>query len=115
MSNVKHITFNFSSSSQKVVENGPECVYDSLTIAVSSGDDFFDDEFNNEFDKMEKEDKFHNKLEDGFKNWEERYVTFTFNSMDFARSYPRKICKTVVIQLFSGVWRMVENKCWQIT
>jgi len=39
---------------------------------VSSGDDFFDDEFNNEFDKMEREDKFHNKLEDGFKNWEER-------------------------------------------
>jgi len=40
--------------------------------AVSSGDDFFDDEFNNEFDKMEKNDQFHNKLEDGFKNWEER-------------------------------------------
>jgi len=39
---------------------------------VSSGDDFFDDEFNNEFEKMEKNDQFHNKLEDGFKNWEER-------------------------------------------
>jgi len=40
--------------------------------AVSSGDDFFDEDFNNEFDNMEKNDKFHDKLEDGFKNWEER-------------------------------------------
>eukprot|EP00092_Neocalanus_flemingeri_P008139 GFUD01008779.1.p1 GENE.GFUD01008779.1~~GFUD01008779.1.p1 ORF type:complete len:296 (-),score=89.30 GFUD01008779.1:1195-2082(-) len=39
---------------------------------VSSGDDFFDDEFNNEFEKMDKNDQFHNQLEDGFKNWEER-------------------------------------------
>jgi len=39
---------------------------------VSSGDDFFGEDFNDEFDEMEKSDKFHNKLEDGFKNWEER-------------------------------------------
>lgn len=39
---------------------------------VSSGDDFFDDDFNQEFDNMEKEDEFHDKLEDGFKNWEVR-------------------------------------------
>jgi len=47
-------------------------IMSSSLQTVSSGDDFFDDEFNNEFDKMEKEDRFHNKLEDGFKNWEER-------------------------------------------
>lgn len=41
-------------------------------ISVSSGDDFFGEDFNDEFDEMEKSDKFHNKLEDGFKNWEER-------------------------------------------
>ena len=43
-----------------------------FNLLVSSGDDFFDDDFNNEFDQMDKTDKFHNKLEDGFKNWEER-------------------------------------------
>jgi len=40
--------------------------------SVSSGDDFFGDDFNDEFDSLEKDDKFHDKLEDGFKNWEER-------------------------------------------
>ena len=44
----------------------------SVNLSVTSGDDFFDDEFNRDFEKMEKEDRFHNKLEDGFKNWEER-------------------------------------------
>jgi len=44
----------------------------SSLCTVTSGDDFFDDEFNRDFEKMEKEDRFHNKLEDGFKNWEER-------------------------------------------
>ena len=43
------------------------------SISVSSGDDFFGDDFNDEFDQMEKSDQFHDKLEDGFKNWEERY------------------------------------------
>lgn len=43
-----------------------------ITGTVSSGDDFFGDEFNEEFDAMEDSDRFHDKLEDGFKNWEER-------------------------------------------
>ena len=42
------------------------------SLSVSSGDDFFGDDFNEEFDKLEKNDNFHDKLEDGFKNWEER-------------------------------------------
>ena len=57
---------------------------------MSSGDDFFDDEFNNEFDKMEREDKFHNKLEDGFKNWEERYPSFLVQFLQFKFSSSRK-------------------------
>lgn len=94
MSNVKHISFNFSSSLQKVVENGPNWVYDTLSFAVSSGDDFFDDEFNNEFDKMEKEDRFHNKLEDGFKNWEERHVSLSDQKILFVQSlFSKKIAQ----------------------
>ena len=46
-----------------------------LNVSVSSGDDFFGDEFNEEFDAMEDSDRFHDKLEDGFKNWEERQVS----------------------------------------
>ena len=44
-------------------------------VSVSSGDDFFGDEFNDEFDAMEESDRFHDKLEDGFKNWEERHAS----------------------------------------
>ena len=44
----------------------------SSHFSVSSGDDFFGDDFNEEFDAMEDSDHFHDKLEDGFKNWEER-------------------------------------------
>ena len=44
----------------------------SLHVSVDSGDDFFGDDFNEEFDAMEDSDQFHDKLEDGFKNWEER-------------------------------------------
>ena len=40
----------------------------NVNLLVSAGDDFFDEELNNEFDKMEKNYQFHNKLEDGFKN-----------------------------------------------
>lgn len=47
-----------------------------LAAPVSSGDDFFGDDFNEEFDEMEKSDQFHDKLEDGFKNWEERCLEF---------------------------------------
>ena len=54
-------------------------VYDNqwliLDVSVSSGDDFFGDEFNEEFDAMEDSDRFHDKLEDGFKNWEERHAS----------------------------------------
>ena len=61
---------------------------------MSSGDDFFDDEFNNEFDKMEKEDRFHNKLEDGFKNWEERHVSLSDQKIFFVQSlFSKKIAQ----------------------
>ena len=39
---------------------------------VCAGDEFFDDDFNNEFDKMEKSGQFRNRLVGGFRNWEER-------------------------------------------
>ena len=43
-----------------------------------------------EFDKMEREDKFHNKLEDEFKNWEERYPSFLVQFLQFKFSSSRK-------------------------
>ena len=52
---------------------GKRLLISQLSVLVSSGDD----EFNDEFDKKEKEDQFNKKLEDGFQNWEERYFLAT--------------------------------------
>lgn len=68
-----------------------------LNVSVSSGDDFFGDEFNEEFDAMEDSDRFHDKLEDGFKNWEERQVSTK---------------KMKGLSCFAGVLKLVGRRCW---
>ena len=68
-----------------------DLVKNSVNLLVTSGDDFFDDEFNNEFDKMDKEDKFHNKLEDGFKNWEERYPSISCSIYSVQSLFSKKV------------------------
>ena len=71
-----------------------------LNVSVSSGDDFFGDEFNEEFDAMEDSDRFHDKLEDGFKNWEERQVSTK---------------KMKGLSCFAGVLKLVDRRCWTPT
>ena len=71
-----------------------------VNFSVSSGDDFFGDEFNEEFDAMEDSDRFHDKLEDGFKNWEERQVS---------------MLETKVSHCFAGVLKLVGRRCWTST
>jgi len=44
----------------------------SSSSVCSGDDDFLGEDFNDEVDQMQKNDEFHDKLEDGFKNWEER-------------------------------------------
>ena len=68
-----------------------------LNVSVSSGDDFFGDEFNEEFDAMEDSDRFHDKLEDGFKNWEERQVSTK---------------KMKGLSCFAGGLKLVGRRCW---
>ena len=53
---------------KKLFKKEEDIVNINFNLLVSAGDDFFNDELNNEFDKMEKNYQFHNKLEDGFKN-----------------------------------------------
>ena len=76
---------------KKLFKKEEDVVNVNVNLLVSSDDDFFDDEFNNEFDKMEKEDQFHNKLEDWFKNWEERYLVFLIQFVQFEFYALRKL------------------------
>ena len=67
----------------------------NVNLLVSSGDDFFDDEFNNEFDKMEKEDHFHGKLEDGLTGKKcIQHFLFNLFSSNFML---QKSCESLVI------------------
>ncbi|TRY75489.1 hypothetical protein TCAL_14557 [Tigriopus californicus] len=44
----------------------------SSSSSTSLDRDFFDDDSNDMFDQMEKEDRFHEALDEGFDTWEER-------------------------------------------
>jgi hypothetical protein len=47
-------------------------------FAGLAGDDaFFDEDFKKDFSDLESGNKFYNKIEDGFRNWEERYESDT--------------------------------------
>ena len=76
---------------KKLFKKEEDVVNINVDLLVSSGDDFFNEEFNNEFDKMKKEDQFHNKLEDGFKNWEERYLVFIIQYVQFKFNALKKL------------------------
>lgn len=39
---------------------------------LAGNDEFFDEDFNKDFNNLESGNKFYNKIEDGFRNWEER-------------------------------------------
>ena len=81
---------------KKLFKEEEDDVNINVNLLVSSGDDFFDDEFNNEFDKMEKEDQFHGKLEDGFKTGKKCIQHFLFNL--FSSNFMlQKSCESLVI------------------
>ncbi len=41
-------------------------------LGLAGDDEFFDEEFAKDFSNLESGNKFYNKIEDGFRNWEER-------------------------------------------
>ena len=43
-----------------------------ILVLSNEPDDFFDDSFHEDMDELTKGDEFSDKLEDGFRNWEER-------------------------------------------
>ena len=43
-----------------------------ILVLSNETDDFFDDSFHEDMDELSKGDEFSDKLEDGFRNWEER-------------------------------------------
>jgi hypothetical protein len=55
--------------------SGYSTLLNFLCCTGLAGDDtFFDEDFNKDFTELESGNKFYNKIEDGFKNWEERYT-----------------------------------------
>ena len=92
---------------KKLFKKEEDVVNINVDLLVSSGDDFFNEEFNNEFEKMKKEDIFHNKLENGFKNWEERFVVFLIRFVQLKFYALRKLLdpdNLPLIKVF-GKWR----------
>ncbi|XP_023337441.1 27 kDa hemolymph protein isoform X2 [Eurytemora carolleeae] len=52
--------------------NGNRFLNYYITTVWSDDDDFFDDSFHEDFDDLEKQNEFSGKIEDGWRNWEER-------------------------------------------
>jgi hypothetical protein len=47
-------------------------VVNVVSAALSGNEEFFDEDFGKDFANLESGNKFYSKIEDGFRNWEER-------------------------------------------
>ncbi len=52
---------------------------------LAGDEEFFDEDFNKDFADLEAGNKFYSKIEDGFRNWEERYELYFYRVPTFYR------------------------------